>query len=158
MRIVAFSDSHGSLGSVFKLFEQTAHSTDLYLFAGDGLADVDSALLIYPKPVVRVAGNNDFFANEPPTRVFEEQGVKILLTHGNQDGARFGNEGLNRLATQNSCKILVYGHTHCRSLRQENGVWFVNPGSVAIPRDGKAPSYAIIDITAKGIDVSLKDL
>lgn len=158
MRIVAFSDSHGSLGSVLELFEKTAHYTDLYLFAGDGLADVDSALMIYPKPIIRVAGNNDYFAKEPATRVFEEQGVKFLLTHGNQQGVRYGEYGLKRLTKQNDCKILVYGHTHCRSLNRDNGVWYLNPGSIAMPRDSKPPSYAVIDITPSKIDIRLCDL
>lgn len=158
MRIVAFSDSHGSVGNVFELFEKTAHHTDLYLFAGDGLADVDSALTIYKKPVIRVAGNNDYFANEPATRVFEEQGVKFLLTHGNQHGVSYGNEGLKRVAVQNGCQVVVFGHTHCRSLNFENGVWYLNPGSIAKPRDYRPTGYATIDLTPQKIDIRLCDL
>ena len=114
--------------------------------------------MIYPKPVIRVAGNNDYFAKEPATRVFEEQVMKFLLTHGNQHGVRYGSDGLRSIAVQNGCQVVIYGHTHCRSLNFENGVWYLNPGSIALPRDSKPPSYAVIDLAPPKIDISLCDL
>jgi predicted phosphodiesterase len=43
MRIIAFSDTHGMSGAVLKLFSETYDKTDLYIFCGDGIRDIEYA-------------------------------------------------------------------------------------------------------------------
>ena len=33
-------------------------------------------------------------------------------------------------------RVVVYGHFHVPVKRQAGGVWYLNPGSVSIPKDG----------------------
>ena len=40
----------------------------------------------------------------------------------------------------------------------ENGIYIMNPGSASSPRDGKKPSYGIIDITKSGILMNIADV
>ena len=46
--------------------------------------------------------------------------------------------------------IALCGHTHIPDILYENGIYLVNPGSCSKPRSSK-PTYAVIDITDKGI-------
>lgn len=39
--------------------------------------------------------------------------------------------------------ILLYGHTHIPEDREENGVRFLNPGSVSIPKEASTHGYLI---------------
>ena len=39
--------------------------------------------------------------------------------------------------------ILLYGHTHVPDYTLRDGIWFVNPGSVSLPKSGSAHSYLL---------------
>ncbi|MBI9096605.1 MAG: phosphodiesterase, partial [Sphaerochaeta sp.] len=64
---------------------------------------------------------------------FEELGGKMIyLTHGHHPAPPM-QEG----------DILVSGHTHIPVATEQEGIFLVNPGSVAIPKGGFPPSYCI---------------
>lgn len=66
---------------------------------------------------------------------FEELGGKMIyLTHGHH-GAPPLQEG----------DILVSGHTHIPVATKQEGIFLVNPGSVAIPKGGFPPSYCLYE-------------
>lgn len=51
--------------------------------------------------------------------------------------------------------VLVYGHLHTGFIEEENGVIFVNSGSISLPKNNTAHSYLIIDennIILKDVD------
>lgn len=159
MRIVAFSDSHGMSSSVVRMIERTVKDTDLYLFCGDGQSDVERAMLQFPEiKVVRAKGNCDYCSTMPGVAVTEAMGKKIAVTHGHLQHINYDSIGIEELARSNKASLLVYGHTHCRECRYRDGIYYVNPGSLALPRDGNPPSYAIIDIYEDGILISHADL
>lgn len=151
MRIIVFSDSHRHYDRVHRLFETTHLSTDLYIFLGDGEGDLELIPTLYPgKEILSAAGNCDFRSMNPLVGETTVCGKKIVYTHGHMQMVRFGISGLKSLAEQNGADIALFGHTHIRYLNYENGVYYLNPGSLGEPRDGKAPSYAIIDILRDG--------
>lgn len=41
--------------------------------------------------------------------------------------------------------VVVSGHTHIPLLEKRSGLVYVNPGSVALPKGGFEPSYALLD-------------
>lgn len=63
-------------------------------------------------------------------------GATIYLTHGHHIG-----NGLLPLAKGN---ILLSGHTHVGEERVEDGVAYLNPGSIALPKDGHH-SYMLLE-------------
>lgn len=159
MRIIAFSDSHRHYNSVHKLFEQTYLSADLYIFLGDGESDIENMHSLYPgKEILSVAGNCDYRSLNPAVGVTEVMGKKIVYTHGHLHLVNYGISNLKKLAEDNSADIVLFGHTHQRICEYENGVYYINPGSLGEPRDGRAPSYAVIDIIPAGILVSHAEL
>ncbi len=152
MRIIVFSDSHGSFRNVKKMLESTASTTDAYIFLGDGESDVKFAREAYPdKLFLCVSGNCDFGSSEQKVGVFEAAGKKIIYTHGHFQHVGFGMSYLENLAKDNAADVVLYGHTHVRSCEYKDGVYYINPGSIGKPRDAKPPSYAALDIIPAGI-------
>ncbi len=41
--------------------------------------------------------------------------------------------------------ILLCGHTHIPDIRRENGHWYINPGSVSIPKNGSCRGYMLLE-------------
>lgn len=152
MRVVAFSDSHRNHRNVSRLFEQTCLTTDVYIFLGDGEDDLDGIRALYPeKTILQVAGNCDIGSKEARLSMTELAGKKIVFCHGHMQGVRYGISGLCDLARQTDADVVLYGHTHERRCDYIDGVYYINPGSIGLPRDGLAPSYAAIDILPSGI-------
>ena len=81
----------------------------------------------------------------------------ILLTHGHLQNAKYGPDGLLRSARDNGCDLVIFGHTHEKLCEYHDGIYLVNPGSLGHPHDG-VPSYAVIDVSQKGILVSHMEL
>lgn len=107
--------------------------------------------------LIKVPGNCDYSSMEPFIAFTEECGKKIVLTHGHLHRAKYGLDDLKRLAKNNNADIVVYGHTHIRAVDYSDGVYYINPGSLALPKDGLPPSYAIIDILPGGILATVAD-
>ncbi len=148
-RIIAFSDTHGNSGTMRKIIEKDA---DAYIFLGDGERELDRMREQYPdKLIMNVKGNCDFCSSAPDIDLYSVNGVRIMFTHGHNHGVKYSTDRLFYLAEENDIQIMLYGHTHCRDLKYDSGIYVINPGSASMPRDFKAPSYAYIDITDKGI-------
>ena len=62
----------------------------------------------------------------------------MFCTHGH-----IYNEG--NLPPMMPGDILLYGHTHVYRAELRDGRWMLNPGSVSIPKDGCANSYAVLE-------------
>lgn len=149
LRIIAFSDTHGRKSAMYKIFEKDAHT---YIFLGDGERELDEMRKLYPhKRILSVRGNCDFGSSAPDIDIYSVEGVRIMFTHGHNHGVKYSTDRLFYLALENKIDVMLYGHTHCRDLQYDEGVYIINPGSAASPRDFKAPSYAYIDITDSGI-------
>lgn len=67
-------------------------------------------------------------------------GITFFQTHGHIYGPE-------KLPPMGVCKALVFGHIHLPVARfdEEAGVYFLNPGSISIPKGGNPGSYAILD-------------
>ncbi len=71
--------------------------------------------------------------------LLEVGGVTIFATHGHI----YNDEKLPPLKAGD---LLLCGHTHIpRLVRLEGGAIYANPGSVSIPKEGSAHSYALLE-------------
>ncbi|MDZ7834879.1 MAG: metallophosphoesterase family protein [Alkalibacterium sp.] len=50
------------------------------------------------------------------------------------------------LAKSNDVKIVFYGHTHIPRVEKEEGIVFINPGSIAQPRDRAKGTYLVMEL------------
>lgn len=62
------------------------------------------------------------------------QGKMVYITHGHKP---------ELLSMAQKGDTVLSGHTHIPRYEEENGVLFLNPGSVSIPKGASAPSYML---------------
>lgn len=160
MRIIVISDTHGSVNAIESVFLRNKDA-DLFIHLGDGERDLDNFLAentSYIDKTVHVCGNCDIGSLSPGYVVLPVFGHKIFATHGHLFAAKNGLEILKRNAKENGCDILLYGHTHVRYNKQEDGLYILNPGSACCPNDGTKPSFGHIDIFYSGIVTNIADI
>jgi putative phosphoesterase len=134
---------------VFEIFEKV----DYIIHAGDlvELAVVDELDQI--APVLAVRGNSDGLevANALPRlnsmKVFD---WKIGVIH--DQNLLYGANKMNEIAEENGFNVVVYGHTHVASIKWEDKILFINPGSPTDPAGTlNKPSVGLLKITKEGI-------
>ncbi len=158
MKIVVFSDTHGLTSSSQEVVEKNLDA-DLFIFLGDGENEYNFVYNNYPqKSFLGVAGNCDYYSNLPDIGEFFLKGKKIVYTHGHRYSVRGSIDVLYSLAKEREADIVLFGHTHERFYSVRDGIHFLNPGSATIPRDGKGPSYAVIELTEKTTNIKHFDL
>lgn len=158
MRIIVFSDTHGNSHAVREVFRRN-EDAPVFIFLGDGEHDLDRMRKAYPeKEILSVKGNCDYSSESPDFDFFQAKGVRIFFTHGHNWGVRYSPYKIFYKAKEMGAQIALFGHTHCRFLEYSDGLYILNPGSAALPRDGHLPSYAFIDLTPNGIMCSHVDL
>ena len=81
------------------------------------------------------------------TSEIEVCGKKIVYTHGDLFGAKYGNGGLVSLAKEKGADIVLFGHTHSPLVEYiseyEKPFYLFNPGSAG-HREG---SYGVITLS-----------
>jgi len=145
VRIGVISDTHGVLSSAV---HDAFADVECIIHAGDIGRQVILDELESIAPVSAVEGNTDnSWAHRglPGRLVVECEGVRVLVGHKLPDLVRAGIPA--------DVDAVVYGHTHVAAARDISGVWYVNPGSAYEPRDGSAPSVAVIDVTGGRVSV-----
>lgn len=148
MKILVFSDSHGSRGGMYDAIE--AHAPQQVIHLGDVLSDVrDLSYVFTTLPICAVPGNCDGWTNQSAIKNITLEGKQILLSHGHLWGVKRGYEQAIAAANSVGADILLFGHTHtpyCERL--EGGLWVMNPGSAR-------SSYGVITIEDGVIDCRL---
>lgn len=150
MRIIVFSDSHNNY-FVLSDIMRSQQNADAFIHLGDGENEFMKLRDDYPYKITRqVAGNCDWaqFSNISDTLTLE--GKKIFFTHGHRYGVKLGLENLKKAARDAGSDVALFGHTHEAVMFYEDGIYYMNPGSVTHPR-GNRRSYGVIDITDAGI-------
>lgn len=156
------SDSHGNIGAVKSIVEKNLSHADIFIHLGDGEKDVAYVKSLYPEAEIHnVKGNCDsgkIDANIKDSEIIEAGGIKIFCAHGHKYSVGLTPDRLCLAARLAGCKIALYGHTHARDNRFEEGLYIMNPGSCSCPRDGNKPSFGSIDISDKGIVMGIFDV
>lgn len=160
MRIVVLSDTHGNSYALESVILRNTDA-DWIFHLGDGERELDNFILSHQKlapKIIHVAGNCDFDSLSQEVFILPVCDHKILATHGHLYSVSSSLDKLRMLALTNECDIVLFGHTHARYQRYENGIYFLNPGSASIPRDGEKPSFGHIDISPAGIVTNIVNL
>lgn len=145
MRILVFSDSHGSS---YRMRDAIMNhpEADMIIHLGDGERDVEAvADVIGSKRVVQVCGNCDFYSQLPANEIITANGIKIFCSHGHTELVKHGTGAFIAKAKNIGARIALYGHTHESVTDYVDGLHIMNPGSI---RSGE---YGAVDITPQGI-------
>lgn len=151
MKCIVFSDSHGSLSYMMKALDMH-RDAEVIFFLGDGLSDADSlAESDKSRMWIAVQGNCDFrssFLGRDVNKTEEIilEGKKIVVTHGDMYGVKYGTDGIKNLALSRKADIVLFGHTHTpyeEYANEERPIYFFNPGSISSP----SYSFGILTVT-----------
>ncbi|MDO5294908.1 MAG: phosphodiesterase [bacterium] len=66
------------------------------------------------------------------------EGKMAFITHGH-------THNLENLPPLKQGSLLIHGHTHVLTAQEANGVTYLNPGSMTIPKNGNKNSYMIYE-------------
>lgn len=158
MKYYIVSDIHGSSKNIKKVLEYFDQDGDYLLVLGD---------ILYHGP------RNDVPENYEPKKVIQllnERKDKILAVRGNCDGEVdqmvlnfpitsdylmlpfdeykiFMTHGhlYREFLWMNENDVVLSGHTHIPVANKEDGIIFLNPGSISIPKMNHVPSFAILE-------------
>ncbi len=170
MKIMVFSDIHGSLYYTKKVVERIQkEAPDHIMILGDVLyhgprnplpkeydpLEVVKQLNPYIDKTIGVRGNCDAeidvqllgYGGNQDMRLVTFNNRSFFMTHGHiyhPDDHPVLDQGT----------VFVYGHTHLYQAEIKDGIYYFNPGSVSIPKGGNPPSYGVIDDD----DLVVKDL
>ncbi|MCI9541470.1 MAG: phosphodiesterase [Lachnospiraceae bacterium] len=101
-----------------------AKKEEVYAVRGNCEAEVDQMVLEFPVMA-------DYM-------VITDERVTFFATHGHL----FHKENLPPLKKGDA---FIYGHTHVLHAEKKEGLYFLNPGSVSLPKEGNPPTYAIYE-------------
>lgn len=156
MKIIVFSDSHGSYKNMMKAIELHIHDISAVIHLGDGTKDMEFIRGMYPDLLYCcVSGNYEDWASSSGTHtpvshetVLDFNGKKFFLTHGHKYNVKFGYERIIANAESRGCDIVLFGHTHVPEdislYAGSDGriLKLFNPGSISFLN----PSYGVVHI------------
>lgn len=143
MKIIVLSDSHNRF--TFSEFLPIAQSADTVIHLGDGFRDIQDLKSILTCPFYYVSGNCDY--SNIYEQTIEIENNKIFITHGHNYDVKYSLFRLKRKAQEIGANIVLYGHTHIPDITFQDNIWFINPGSLCLPREDKKPTYCILTLT-----------
>lgn len=152
MKILVFSDSHGSMGKIVESMEmEQPHHV---FFLGDHYRDGMELASLYPNiPMDLVRGNCDW-GGGPDLRVVELEGVRFLLTHGHHFYVKSGLDELLQESLHRQVQVACFGHTHLAKVVYRQGIYLMNPGTVGGCRAREG--YGIIHAQQGSFNLELK--
>ncbi|MBR0040736.1 MAG: metallophosphoesterase [Oscillospiraceae bacterium] len=147
MKILVFSDTHGSFGPMLRAVREIRPDAVVHL--GDGEKDAAKVRAECPDvPFYQVSGNCDYASALPDETVVELGGVRVLLCHGHRYAVDWGRfDSMVYAAQEKGCRLVLFGHTHRAENTELGGVKLVNPGTAG---RGSAKSCAMVEIFDNG--------
>ncbi|MDA5560322.1 metallophosphoesterase family protein [Exiguobacterium sp. MMG028] len=143
MRFLIVSDSHGLTEELTTIFERHEAEIDDAFHCGDSqLALVNEHLL----PYRTVRGNCDFGGDLPLERIETTDAGTILIVHGHHHDVKFDLNRLRYRAEEVGANVVLFGHSHVAGALIEDGVVYINPGSIRMPRGRTDKTYALLDL------------
>lgn len=140
--IAVLSDTHGNRSAIDKI-SAVLQESDLVIHLGDTSQD-GNYLKKYNKNVYLLNGNCDFMPVGNEELIIDVEDVKIFACHGHRYSVKSTDKKLITRAKELGCRVALYGHTHCASESETNGVLAVNPGAMT-KFCRKSYCYIVID-------------
>jgi len=150
-KLLVISDTHGGIKPLLAVLQWAKERTPpkdnicAAVFLGDGIDDlqfaIDASGLSCNWAVVK--GNNDYFVNEAESAVFDFVNYRFFICHGHHYYS--GHQALVSAARANGANVVLSGHTHIPHRKTIDGIYLINPGSVARPRSRTGATFAVIE-------------
>lgn len=124
-----------------KVIEQL-NSLDTKIICVRGNCDSEVDQMVLKFPILATYG------------IIENDNHLIYLTHGHI----YNKDNLPPIKKND---IVLFGHTHIPEFTISNGIYFINPGSVSIPKDNSHHGYIILEngkFVFKDLDMNIIDI
>ncbi|WP_017726681.1 metallophosphoesterase family protein [Halalkalibacterium ligniniphilum] len=154
MKALIISDSHGLKKELLDVIERHRDEVDVILHCGDSELDGAASEL---SDVNTVRGNCDIGTDFPEEYTESFQGFKVFVTHGHLYNVKMTYVPLSYRAEEVEAQMVCFGHSHVATSFQENGVIYVNPGSIRLPRARKEQTYCIAEVTDDKVQLLFYD-
>lgn len=156
MKIVIVSDSHGDINSLSLIHERHLRESDLFIHCGDSELPAHHPVL---SRYLSVRGNCDFDKQLLKERVEPITfGVRMFVTHGHLYDVKYSLTRLYYKARELEANLVCYGHSHCIGAEMVDGIIFINPGSLVLPRNTKEKTYVLLTMTEQTFDVTFYEV
>lgn len=143
-RILAVSDTHGNVAALCRL-EKEMEKADYIFHLGDHYYDMIPFEERFGKKIYSVKGNCDGGGEE---YLFVNDGVKILLVHGDAYRVKISLLRLSLRAEELGVSAAFFGHTHRATIEESCGALLINPGALSRFSD---KTYCVAEITDDGL-------
>jgi putative phosphoesterase len=142
LKALIISDSHGLRDELTVISERHINDVDVMIHCGDSELELNANELQHYK-VVR--GNCDFIGAFPEEIVHSLGDYKLFATHGHLYGIKQSLQSLYYRSLEVGASVVCFGHSHVMGVEMIEGVLFINPGSILLPRLRKEKTYAILE-------------
>ncbi|EKN65016.1 phosphodiesterase [Neobacillus bataviensis LMG 21833] len=154
-KVLVVSDSHGLTKELEVIRERHLKEVDLMIHCGD------SELILDEKAIsgyLTVMGNCDFNGGYPMETTSEVAGKKFFITHGHRYSVKSTLMNLKYKAQEVNADIVCFGHSHILGAEVIDGILFLNPGSIRLPRERLEKTYVILDLLEDKIKMSVFEI
>ena len=128
LKLLAASDCHGSCYA--QRFALMAKYADQAVFLGDVWEDALEIERELGAQIIKVPGNCDFFSREEHEIVLTLEKTRILITHGDRYGVKYGLSRIAYRAEELGASLVLFGHTHIPLAEYSGNVMLINPGAL----------------------------
>lgn len=143
-KYLVVSDTHGRDQNFYDVLDIEG-KIDGLIHCGDFEGSEGRFALAVECPVYFVAGNNDFFSDLNRELEFDLSGHHFFVTHGHNYYVSMDLESIKDEGIARGADVVVFGHTHRPVVKESDGIYLLNPGSLSYPRqEGRRPSYLVI--------------
>ena len=155
MKFLVMSDTHGNYPLALRA-EELAGDIDAIIHLGDGVNDAILLSQALDIEVIMVAGNCDLGVAAPREMLWECEGYRILLVHGDRYGVKYNLERLKLRSLEVKADIVLYGHTHIASITKTSDILFINPGTLI--KSNQYKSFAILALDIDGATARIQGI
>ncbi|AXF55822.1 metallophosphoesterase [Salicibibacter kimchii] len=143
MQWLVVSDTHGDREGLKKLRDRHEQHVEAMFHCGDFELDKGDPLL---ESFYVVSGNTDAPGEFPEQEVLTIDGINVWLTHGHLYQVKSTNQRLQQTAMEKDARLVFHGHSHYAGAYEKDGIIYVNPGSLTLPKKPTTPTYALVTV------------
>ena len=151
MKIGILSDTHSIKECIDKTIPYLK-DCDLIIHAGDNFSDSKYIHNMTKVGIMAVKGNCDF-DNVEDELLFDVEDKFIFLCHGDKYNVKYGIDEIELKAKSVKADIVIFGHTHTPLNLKKDGITYLNPGSVSLPRVVNYRSLYIMNLENENIEI-----
>lgn len=154
MKMLIVSDNHGWDSILTDLKRRYGGKVDALIHCGDSeLTAEDPAV----DGFTIVRGNCDTEDQFPNDILESVEDCRVFITHGHRYNIKMTLTNLAMKAKETGADFVFFGHSHTAGAEMADGVLYLNPGSISLPRGRREKTYAIVDVSKSKIGVRFFD-